>query len=858
MTNEQLQARRVAAALPARFRFGPFELRRDDRRLLRGGAPLALAPRAFDVLVLLVERAGALVSRDELLAGVWPRAVVEANAVQSQVSALRKCIGARAIETVSGHGYRFALEVTKDVVPAAAARPDTPNNLPHPLTSFVGRETEIAALQQALRRHRLLSLVGAGGCGKSRLALRLASGWLGVYPGGVWLVEFAALADPGLVPNALAAVLGLREESGRALTQTIVSHLSGGPVLLVMDNAEHLRDAIGEFAETVLHQCPEVRMLVTSRESLAVPGESIYRVPSLGAPTPDDELTAERLAGSDAVRLFVERVNLHRPDFELSDANAPAVASICRRLDGMPLAIELAAPVLRAMSIDEMDRRLERSFALLSSGARTALHRQRTLRATIDWSHDLLSDAERRLLHRLAVFAGGWTLETAQAICAGEPLAADTIEGLLLSLADKSLVAADESHGTTRFTMLQAVREYARDRLAEQLDAVQWRRRHLDHFVGLAESSMTRLTTADTALIDAVDAEYDNLRTALAAATEIGCPAKGLRLGAALYRFWWWTGRWGEGLAALLRALEPGGSDDLPVRAAALKSAGIFAGLRGDYGAAHALHEQAIAINRESGDLPALASALIGLGITNYDQGRYDAARANQTEALAIARHIGDPMLVRPALNNLGNVAGELGDCALARACHEESLAIASGLQDRWSVATSLNNLGVIARYEGDVATAAARCEASLAIFRETGEPRSVAMCLGQLGAIACDEGDSRRGRPMLEESLATLSRLGDRLGVIDAIEAIADAVTGDAAADAVRLWGAVGRLRDASGIPSSPVAAARRDARVMRARRETADDAVFEQRWHEGRLMDPQQLVGYALNVVRTAPAAT
>jgi len=369
---------------------------------------------------------------------------------------------------------------------------------------------------------------------------------------------------------------------------------------------------------------------------------------------------------------------------------------------------------------------------------------------------------------------------------------------------------------------------------------------------------MTRLTTADTALIDAVDAEYDNLRTALAAATEIGCPAKGLRLGAALYRFWWWTGRWGEGLAALLRALEPGGSDDLPVRAAALKSAGIFAGLRGDYGAAHALHEQAIAINRESGDLPALASALIGLGITNYDQGRYDAARANQTEALAIARHIGDPMLVRPALNNLGNVAGELGDCALARACHEESLAIASGLQDRWSVATSLNNLGVIARYEGDVATAAARCEASLAIFRETGEPRSVAMCLGQLGAIACDEGDSRRGRPMLEESLATLSRLGDRLGVIDAIEAIADAVTGDAAADAVRLWGAVGRLRDASGIPSSPVAAARRDARVMRARRETADDAVFEQRWHEGRLMDPQQLVGYALNVVRTAPAAT
>src|SRR6266478_8426081 len=424
----------TAASSPISYRFGRFELQPDKRRLLTSGAPVDVGSRAFDLLVVLVERDGHLVTKDELLERVWPKVVVEDNTLQAQVSALRKILGPEAIATISGRGYRFALELT-----FAGAESVLPkHNLPQHLTSFIGREKEIAELKDLLGTARLLTLTGAGGCGKTRLALQVAGDLLQFYPDGIWLVELAALAEPGLVPQTVASVLGLKEQSGESLTQTLAKHLASRHLLLMLDNAEHLLAACAQVADAALRQCAKVVILVTSRERLGVAGELTYRVPSLSVPDPKQDATPEELSKYESARLFVERARLQRPHFAVTTQNAPALASVCHRLDGIPLAIELAAPRVRSMSVEEVNRRLDQRFSLLTGGSRTVLPRQRTLRSAIDWSYDLLNEAEQALLCRVSVFSGGWTQEAAEQVCSGECV--DDVEtlDLLTSLADKN------------------------------------------------------------------------------------------------------------------------------------------------------------------------------------------------------------------------------------------------------------------------------------------------------------------------------------------------------------------------------------------------------------------------------------
>ena len=450
-----------SVATPERYRFGAFELQLDERRLLSEGAAVALRPRAFDLLAAFVDRAGHLLTKDDLLDRVWPEVVVEEAALHVQVSALRKILGNEAIATVSGQGYRFALPVTKVEAPPQAA---PKHNLPSQLTSFIGREQEIAQLKALVTANRLVTLTGTGGAGKTRLALQAASQLLDAFPDGVWLVELAALSDPGLVTQAVVRALGQQEQPGRPLIETLVDYLAMKRLLLILDNTEHVLGACGELADRALRRSAQVSVLVTSRERLGIDGELTFRVPSLSVPDAKATITPETVSAYEGVRLFVERARLLRPHFTVTAENASAVASICYRLDGIPLAIELAAPRLRSMSVEELGMRLDERFALLTEGSRTALPRQRTLRSMIDWSYDLLTSVEQALLRRLSVFAGGWTLASAEQVCTGEGVATKDVIDLLASLSDKNLIVIDEQGGATRHRMLETARRSGESR----------------------------------------------------------------------------------------------------------------------------------------------------------------------------------------------------------------------------------------------------------------------------------------------------------------------------------------------------------------------------------------------------------
>src|SRR6266498_1869019 len=525
------------AAPPERYRFGPFELQPDNRRLLKDGATIVLRPRAFDLLAALVERAGHLVTKDELLDQVWPKMVVEEAALHVQVSALRKVLGADAITTVSGRGYQFTLPVTKgDGQADRASKPK--HNLPYQLTSFVGREQEIAQLKELVAANRLVTLTGAGGAGKTRLAIEVASRLIDAFPDGAWLVELAALSDPRLVPQTVAQALGVKEQPTRPVIDTLSDHLASKKLLLVLDNVEHLLGGCVQLVDLILRRSPDVAILVTSRERLGMAGELTYRVPSLTVPSPGDNVAPDALLAYEGVRLFVDRARLLRPDFSVTSENAASLASICYRLDGIPLAFELAASRLRAMSVEELSQRLDQRCALLTDGSRTALPRHRTLRSTIDWSYDLLTNVEQAMLRRVSVFAGEWTSAAAEHVCTGDGIEKSDTLGLLTSLADKNLVITEENEGTTRYRMLETIRQYALDRLRETGEEAQWRHRHFAWVLALAEESFEPLIGPDQGLLFArMSREIGNLRAALRWAIEQKLP-DALRMAPNLHRWW--------------------------------------------------------------------------------------------------------------------------------------------------------------------------------------------------------------------------------------------------------------------------------------------------------------------------------
>jgi predicted ATPase len=799
-----------AARLIERYRFGPFELEPDKRRLLKDGATISLRPRAFDLLAALVDRAGYLVTKDELLAQVWPKMVVEEAALHVQVSALRKVLGADAITTVSGRGYQFTLPVTKG--DGEADRPSKPkHNLPYQLTSFIGREQEIAQLKELVTTNRLVTLTGAGGAGKTRLSLEVATQVVESYPDGVWLVELASLSDPGLVLQTLARVLGLIEQPGKRLIDTITDHLASKRSLLVLDNAEHLLDACVQLIDRILRCSSEVVMLVTSRQRLGLAGERTFRVPSLTVPDRTTQLAPERLSSYEGVRLFVERAQLLRPDFEVTASNGSAVGSVCYQLDGIPLAIELAAPRLAAMSVEELSQRLDHRFALLTGGSRTALPRHRTLRSTIDWSYDLLTDVEQAMLRRVAVFAGGWTLAAAEHVCTGDGIEESDTIGLLTSLADKNLILTEEHEGTTRYRMLETIRQYALDRLRESGEEARWRNRHFAWVLALAEESFEPLVGPDQRpWLNRMARELDNFRAALRWAIEQKL-ADALRMAPNLFRWWVRRAHVTEARESFSRLLDVIPRDRAKLdRGRALSAVGNLAMFQGDYDQAEPLFRESLALYRELDDARRSANVQTNLALLALARGRYADAEALLVECATLARAIDDAHLL----------------------------------------AVNLGNLAIVVHARGDGDKAATLYEESLTLAREVGARFLISEVIGGRGRAECRNGNLESAEASLVESLTIAADLMDPHAAVEALEGFAElAVAKHAPKRAATILGAAARLREEMGLPI-PVHEEREHKREAAAARAALGDAAFDQAWREGGALELEEAVRYALGV--------
>jgi predicted ATPase/DNA-binding winged helix-turn-helix (wHTH) protein len=536
---------------PAAFVFGPFRLMVQRRELLLHGIPVTLGQRAIEVLLALVSRGGELVTKDEIMAGVWPGVIVEENNLQVHISALRKAFGSAGdpksfLQTVAGRGYRFVapVEIESDaaqlgVSAAEPTPPARPANLPQQLTSFVGRKPELDNLTQALQNHRLVSLTGAGGVGKTRLAIE--AGWqlLSNYPDGVWVVELAPLQEEKLVAAAVAEALGIESSDQAAMFPSLAATLAGRHTLLILDNCEHLIAQAAAVAEALLRAAPGLHILATSRERLAIDGETVLRVPSLALPAATATLTAAQAQEFDAVRLFVERARVQGEVWPLSDASAAEVAAICRRLDGIPLAIEMAVPMLRVLSLSQLNAGLDARFKFLSDGSRTALPRHRTLQAVIDWSYALLSDSERRLLQRLSNFAGSVGLDAVTAVTADSLLPQAQVLGLLTALIDKSLVVMERDGSAIRYRLLETTGEYAREKIAPKA-ALALRRRHADYYRSRLEQATAEWeTTPGERWLHRYAADLDEVRASLHwAFGPQGDAALGLELVANSHVFW--------------------------------------------------------------------------------------------------------------------------------------------------------------------------------------------------------------------------------------------------------------------------------------------------------------------------------
>jgi predicted ATPase/DNA-binding SARP family transcriptional activator len=642
--------------------------------------------------------------------------------------------------------------------PSAGQRAEPARSkLPTPATVLVGREGELRDIRSLIERGRLLTLTGPAGTGKTRLALA-AAGELGDrFAGGAVFAGLASVADPGFVLPAVSQALGIRETGGQPLLEVLTATLAGSDdVLLVLDNCEHVLDAAPALAELVA-DAPSLTVLATSREPLHLAGERVYPVPPLST--------------DEALQLFAERAETVKPTFELTDGNRKVVAEICERLDGLPLAIELAAARVTLFPTQALLARLDQRLDLLAGAGRDRPQRHQTLRAAIDWSHDLLAETERALFARLSVFAGGWTPEAAEAVCNGE---VDVIAGLG-SLIDKSLVQLGGTEERPRFTMLETIREYARGRLAErgagETDSVH--DRHVVWMTEFAERAEAELRGPDQAVwLERLHAELDNFRAAFDSSVARGDAELALRLGAALLEFWMVRADWNDGLRWVERALELPASGELPVRTKALRAAAELADALSDYRKATAYYEESLALARALRDERGIAEALFGLSFEAERVGDHRRARPLMEESVAIMRSLGDePSLAR----SLGGLAWLENDYRRSRKLWSETLAIRRRLANRESVGWTLIQVGFCAQGEGDYPAARVAYEEALSIGRELDYERMIARCLTQLGDVALLEGHVAEATALFRDCVPTWREIGHRSGLVDALRSLGD-----------------------------------------------------------------------------------
>lgn len=774
--------------VPETYRFAGFELRPRERMLLQEGKPAVVGPRAFDLLVALVERAGNLVTKDELLDRVWPRLVVEENNLQVQVSALRKVLGSDAIATVSGRGYRFAHAVTLDGNDVHSHLP--PRGVPQAATSFVGREAELRECARLFDDSRLVTLVGVGGIGKTRLSIELAATVAGRFSDGVAFVELAPLEDPRSVVGAVASVLGVVSDSTRSLVDALLQYLENRTQLVVLDNCEHLLGASASIAAQLLRSCKGVTLLATSREPLRIPGESVYQVPTLPSPHAAGDLAPEALRDFGAVALFVDRASALDRGFALTSDNAADIAEICRKLDGMPLALELAASRVRVMPVKTIAEHLNEQFRLLVGGDRSALPRQHTMRATLDWSYRLLSESERSLFRRLSVFAGGFEFDAAEVVGAGDNVGAGDVLYLLAELVDKSLIAFEPR--LNRYRMLEPVRQFALERLVEAGEATDARDAHLRFHVGWARSAGSEIRTHRQAqLMARIVAERDNFAIAFAHARDK-------------------TDGGPDGLAMtypILTALSLAGNLDLCRR----------------------LGREALAHAGGQEDSLARCRALYSTAWNEWAMGRYDEAYAISSESVLMARRCGDDGVLAETLYRLGNACTSLGKCAEARQCFVEQIDRATKAGEPKLASDAHGGLGELDSLEGHL-------EAAQSHYLE-----ALRLNPGELDAVVTLSFNLSRNEVLLGREESALRYLRKALASVGPGEATvytqgclclcawAAARRGDSKR-ALRLFGAAAAHRERIGwkYPEPEASVIERAARLAREAAGTAADEVF------------------------------
>jgi non-specific serine/threonine protein kinase len=645
------------------------------------------------------------------------------------------------------------------------------SNLTQPLTSFIGRKKELAQVHQLLMRTRLLTLTGVGGCGKTRLARQVATELVSShsFDDGAWLVELAALNDPLLLPQSVAQALGVREVFDQPVIESLTDYLANRQLLLVLDNCEHLLTACAQLAATLLLTSPQLQILATSRESLGLAGETTFLVPSLSLPKPVHSLLPSDLAGYDAPALFVTRAQLVLPTFTPTEQNKAAIIQVCRRLDGIPLAIELAAARANVLTVEQIAGRLDDRFTLLTANNRTAvLPRHQTLRAAIDWSYDLLSEKERALLRRLAVFAGGFTLDAAEAISVGDEIERSEILDALARLVSKSLVVAEIlEQREARYHLLETVRQYALNLLRESGEETKLRDCHLDWYLVLAEESKAQWRgPKQQEFFNQLEIEHDNLRAALEwSKLESRSAEVGLRLGSALWRFWEIQDHLREGrhhLADLLAL--PAAQVHTAVRAKALYGAGYLAmmqGLERDYAVSQSLMEESLAIARELEEPQLIANGIYGLGVVARFQGDNERAIERLEESLSLFRLLGDRVGEYISLYNLAEAATARGDYERALTLHEESLKLKRAQNDEWSVANSLLSLATLARMQSNYPKAIQLIQESIALFQKIGDTSNIALCLREFSAIATIQAHSQLAVQLYAAADALLEALG-------------------------------------------------------------------------------------------------
>ena len=652
----------------------------------------------------------------------------------------------------------------------------SPHNLPIQMTSFVGRSEELEALRQLLLDEdvRLLTLTGAAGTGKTRLALRVAEDSLAEFPRGVYFVGLAPLKDGNLLASTIGEAIGVREVGGQPFLRTIIDALQSKGVLLVLDNFEHLMEQSRQLSE-LLSKCESLKILVTSREVLHLAGERVFAVAPMEVPDLHGAISADDLQKFDAVRLFVERALAVKPNFAMTAQNAPAIIEVCAQLDGLPLAIELAAARVQLLPPDALAERLGLTYqqrqSLLATGGSDRPVRHQALSSAIDWSYGLLRPVEQRLFRWLSVFSGGFTLTAAEIMCAADAELRDQVLDGIASLIDKSLLRpVEERDGQARCRMLETIRAYALAQLqaAGEFDIAH--RLLAEQLADLAEQAEPMLTGPEQVeWLDRIENEHGNVRAALQWC-ETGDPALALRLAASLWRFWSTRGYLGEGLRWLEAATGAPGAEQHPALARALNGAANLAREQGDYAGAKLLHERSLAVCRERGDVHGTAEALNNLGLIALYQGQPDAAQHYCEEGLALFRRIDDQGGIAAALNNLGNVARERGESDRAADLHRQSLALRRGLGDKRGIALSLNNLANVVLNQGDYWRAAGLHEESLALRRELGDRAGVASSLNNLGNVARVQGDFSAARTFYDESLAIRRELGDKRRVAAAL----------------------------------------------------------------------------------------